>query len=140
MADHQALLVLEAPSPARRETSTSTPVHSCGWGWAAARAAAALVFLLTTAGLYYLLVISKSPPASIVFSRVTTAHHRSLRGAGGIWPVTSPTNGGNVVAGVPWTPFSIAEAEAKYPPNAIRMAQNGLVGVSPLFAAGSKGW
>ncbi len=101
-------------------------------------AAALALVLLTIAGFYYLvLMTARGPPPTIVFSRISLLRpscsnvHRLLRGGrGGLYPVTSPTNGGQIVsAGVPWAPYSIAEAQAKSPSNAIRTAENGLVGV-----------
>lgn len=132
MAGHQALLLGETPAPTPTPAPTLPPLHSWG-GSTAARATAALVFLLTTTGLYFLLAMGKGPAASIVFSRALAtapgsgSHRRLLRG--GVYPVTSPTNGGNVVARVPWAPFSIADAQVQIPPNAVRMEQNALVGV-----------
>lgn len=102
-------------------------------------AVALVLFVLSTG---YLLALGKMPPPVIVSSlRLVVGprpvsrsfppdQRRSLRGPGGLYPVTSPTNGGQLVSpGVPWAPNTIAEAQAKYPPNAIRMGQNGLVGV-----------
>lgn len=128
MSAQALLLELEPPVPVPPAADAPPSQHNL-----ASKAAAALVMVLTVAGFYLLLAMGRGPPASIV-ETLPRPGHRSLRGAGGVYPVTSP-NGGQLVspAGVPWAPFSIAEAQAKYPINAKRMVANGLVGVRGSF-------